>query len=78
MTNRSITKQKSRVSEKRFIRFHQVLAITSLSRSELYRRIANGSFPRQIHLGSRSVVWLESEVFGWMDALVEQTAVREA
>ncbi|HHH8801781.1 TPA: helix-turn-helix transcriptional regulator, partial [Pseudomonas aeruginosa] len=43
----------------RFIRIKEVLSITSLSKSDLYRRIAAGTFPAQINLGPMTVVWAE-------------------
>ena len=46
----------------RFIKLNHVRTVTALSTSEIYRRIAAGTFPAQIALGPKSVVWLESEV----------------
>jgi prophage regulatory protein len=40
---------------------------TGKSRSSLYLMIANGSFPKPIKLGRRSVGWLESEVENWIE-----------
>ena len=39
---------------------------TGLSRSTLYRKIQEGTFPRQIALGARSAGWRESSVSAWM------------
>lgn len=53
----------------RFLRVEDVIAITSLSRSEIYRRIELNEFPPGIKLGaaqSSRVVWIESEVVNWM------------
>lgn len=52
---------------RRFIKLAEVKALTTLSTSEIYRRIAAGRFPAQIMLGPKSAVWLESEVFAWCD-----------
>lgn len=54
----------------RFIRVKEVLSLTALSQSDLYRRIAAGTFPKQINLGPMTVVWLEEEVRAWMDSRV--------
>jgi prophage regulatory protein len=43
-----------------------VKARTGLSRSSIYLRVADGSFPRPISLGARAVGWVESEVEGWI------------
>ncbi len=56
----------------RFIKLREVKALTTLSTSELYRRIAAGTFPRQITLGPKSVAWIEAEVLAWCDALAAQ------
>ena len=50
----------------RIIRFHQVQARTGLSRSTIYRRLAEGSFPRPVQLGARAVGWIEEEVDEWI------------
>ncbi len=57
---------------RRFIKLSQVKAYTSLSTSEIYRRIAAGTFPGQVTLGPKSVAWIESEVLAWCDALAAQ------
>lgn len=44
---------------------------TALSTSEIYRRIAAGTFPKQIRLGAKSVAWLESEIDQWIVEQVE-------
>ncbi|HHM6444416.1 TPA: helix-turn-helix transcriptional regulator [Pseudomonas aeruginosa] len=52
---------------RQFIKRQAVEQITSLSCSEIYRRIAAGTFPKQINLGPKSVVWNEAEVLAWCD-----------
>ncbi|SFC49986.1 transcriptional regulator, AlpA family [Pseudomonas citronellolis] len=56
----------------RFIRIKEVLSITSLSKSDLYRRIADGTFPTQVKLGPMTTAWQESEVRAWMDARIAE------
>ena len=48
------------------LRLPQVKTQTGLSRSSLYQRIAEGTFPRQISLGGRAVGWLESDIENWI------------
>ena len=55
---------------RRFIKLREVKALTTLSTSEVYRRIAAGAFPRQVMLGPKSAVWIESEVIAWCDARI--------
>ena len=54
-------------TSRKFIKITPVNQITGLSTSEIYRRIAAGTFPKQIKLGPKSVVWIESEVLAWCD-----------
>lgn len=51
---------------RRFIRVKEVLSITSLSQSELYRRIKADTFPVQVKLAPGHVVWVLSEVDNWV------------
>jgi len=48
------------------LRLPTVKARTGLSRSSIYLRVADGSFPRPISLGARAVGWVESEIEGWI------------
>lgn len=49
-----------------FLRLRDVLEITALSRSSLYRYMDSGDFPKQYKLGSRSVAWKKDEVESWI------------
>lgn len=60
---------------RRFIKLAKVKDYTSLSTSEIYRRIAAGTFPAQVTLGPKSVAWVEAEVLTWCDELVTQRNV---
>jgi prophage regulatory protein len=51
----------------RFMKLKEVIRVTRLSRATIYRLISSGEFPKQIPLGDKSVAWLESEVYGWME-----------
>ena len=55
------------------LRLPTVKAITGLSRSTIYLRMSEGSFPRQVNLGSRAVGWLASEVAAWMDQRIKDS-----
>ena len=57
---------------RRFIKLPKVKDYTSLSTSEIYRRIAAGTFPAQVTLGPKSVAWIEAEVIAFCDALAAQ------
>ena len=53
--------------EQHILRLPTVKAITGLSRSNIYLRMSEGSFPRQVNLGSRAVGWLASEIDHWIE-----------
>ena len=49
------------------LRLPKVKVRTGLSRSTIYLRISEGTFPSPIRLGSRAVGWLESEIDNWLE-----------
>lgn len=59
-----------------FLTLDAVKAETTLSRSEIYRRIKAGTFPRAIVLGPRTKAWDGREVQAWLDHAAA-TAPRE-
>lgn len=50
----------------RLIRLPAVLQMVGLSRSEVWRRIAAGAFPRPIKLGPNTSAFIEAEVATWV------------
>ena len=48
------------------IPFAEVLRMTSLSRSSVYKLIRLGDMPRQVPLGPHRVAWIKSEVENWI------------
>jgi prophage regulatory protein len=48
------------------LRLSDVKKTTGLSKSSIYARIAEGTFPKQIPLGPRLVVWVESDIQNWI------------
>lgn len=55
------------------LRLPQVKAVTGLSRSTIYQRIAEGKFPQPIVLGPRGRGWLNSDIQSWIQERVEAT-----
>ncbi len=53
------------------LRLPTVKVRTGLSRSSIYQRIAEGSFPKQVSLGARAIGWLESEVDAWLASRIQ-------
>lgn len=48
------------------LRISCVIQRTGLSKSTIYSRISEGSFPSPISLGGRSVGWIENEIDQWI------------
>ena len=55
------------------IRLPEVIARTGLSRSTIYKRIAEGTFPRAVQVGPRTVAWILTEICAWVDATIAQS-----
>jgi prophage regulatory protein len=58
----------------KFIRLPEVKKITGLPKSSIYRKISENTFPRQISIGPKTVVWLESDIQEWMTEKINQAA----
>ena len=54
------------MSALRFIRLPEVLNRTGLSRTEVYRRMDEETFPKVIPLGKRSIAWRSDEIDAWI------------
>lgn len=49
------------------LRLPAVKARTGLSRSTIYLRVAEGTFPKAVSLGGRAVGWVEAEIQQWLE-----------
>ena len=58
----------------KFLRIGDLQDKVGLSRSQIYKLIADGDFPKQDKLGERISVWQESKVEEWMVSKVTQEA----
>ena len=61
----------------RIVRLKTVLARTGLSRSTIYRKIAEGTFPPQIRISVNGAGWRESDINRWIADPVAWRGVRE-
>ncbi|KAA0888663.1 AlpA family phage regulatory protein [Pusillimonas sp. ANT_WB101] len=55
-----------------FVRMKDLPALTGISRAEIYRKIAAGSFPRPVSLGTRAVAWRIADLQAWANSLQVQ------
>ena len=53
------------------LRLPDVMKMTGLSRSTIYVAISQDVFPKQVHLGPRSVGWLKREIDEWVKQRIE-------
>jgi len=67
MKHRKVSKD-----ERRLIRLAEVQRLSGLSRTGIYARMADRTFPQRVPLGGRAVGWVEEEVHAWVAARIEQ------
>lgn len=53
----------------RFLKMKEVMAMTSLGSSTIYRLMYAGKFPKSRQLSANCVRWRESEIEQWMNKL---------
>ena len=53
------------------LRLPNVKASTGLSRSTIYLRISQGTFPKPVKLGGRAVGWVQTEIQEWLQRQIE-------
>lgn len=54
-------------------RIGTVSSMTGLPKSSIYRKVADGEFPKPIKLGERSSGWVTQEVQDWLDDRIKQS-----
>jgi prophage regulatory protein len=55
---------------KRLIRLREVKHRTGLSRSLIYQKIAQKTFPGPVPIAERAVAWVEEEIQDWIDGQI--------
>jgi len=56
----------------KFLRLPSVIDKVGLSRSQIYKLIRRGDFPKPVKIGPKISVWIEENLEVWMDAQVPQ------
>lgn len=54
----------------KLLKISEVTERTTLSETEIYRRMKAGTFPKSIQLGPQRVAWIEAEVSEWVGAQI--------
>lgn len=52
------------------LRRRDVQARTGLSRSTIYLKVSQGTFPKPISIGARAVGWISAEIDTWLEQQV--------
>ncbi|MEW5710177.1 MAG: AlpA family phage regulatory protein [Pseudomonadota bacterium] len=53
----------------RILRVEDVMRLTGLSRTTLWRMERTGKFPARVQIGARGIGWHEQEVLDWLASL---------
>ena len=56
----------------RLIRLKEVMRLTGLARSTIYKFMKDGIFPLSVPLGERAVGWVHSEIQDWIYARLKE------
>ena len=56
----------------RILRRPEVEKLVGLSRSTIYSRLEQGTFPKPVPLGGRLVGWIEQDVQNWLKERIEE------
>ena len=54
--------------ENRILRLREVMRLTGLSKTTIYRRYRDGTFPRPLKLGPQSIGWRRGEILEWLES----------
>ncbi len=55
------------------LRMPKTSAKSGLSKPSIYRKVADGTFPKPIKLGKRAIGWLEKDIEDWISNQIEAT-----
>ena len=56
-----------------FLRLPAVMARTGLSRSGIYLKMSQGTFPRSYAIGPRTIAWREEDIDAWAASVLADT-----
>ena len=55
-------KNENKVFKGVFMRLHKVLELITVSRSSWWLGIKNGSYPKSVKIGTRTIAWARSDI----------------
>ena len=56
--------------EPRLLRLQDVMEITSLSKSTIYRKEKSGKFPKRLNCGGNMIRWNSFDISKWIESLL--------
>jgi prophage regulatory protein len=65
-------------AKERLLRLREVKARTGLGTTTVYRRMAEGTFPRPVDIGGGRVAWRESQIDAWISMRIEAAETEPA
>lgn len=64
------------MTAKSLLRLPAVQARSALSRSTIYQRVLEGTFPKPVKIGPRAIAWTEESIDRWIDQCIQQATYR--
>ncbi len=71
MTSSSTEPARLPAPDRRLLRLPEVKEKVGLSRTAIYRLIAEGHFPRQVCIGPRTVAWCQEDLEAWIEQRIQ-------
>lgn len=59
---------KTTLENDRLLRLPEVMKLTGVKRSSLYRKVQHGEFPEPLKIGMRAAAWKLSDIHLWIAA----------
>ena len=57
----------------RILRLPTVIECTGISRSLIYLKMGEGTFPKSIKLGERAIGWPSTEIDSWIEEQIQKS-----
>lgn len=61
----------------KILRLAEVIKMTGLSRSTIYKLMKDGEFVLSVKISTKSVGWLDFEVLNWMESRLETNDIEK-
>ena len=65
--------QEKCMDKQNLIRMSETMRRTGYGRAWIYKLIAQGSFPKPVKIGSRSIAFVESEIDEWINQRIAES-----